>query len=218
MITAPEVSAYLASLRSVPHPVLDDVWAAGQRQGLPIVDPQTGSLLHVLTRLLGARRVLEIGTAIGYSTLWMATALPADGQVITLERNVERAQQARQFFAAAGVADRISVMIGDASRYLHKVSGPFDLIFQDADKAQYGPMLDRLLDLLRPGGLLVTDNALWSGAVVPGLGPAEPDADTRAIADYNQRLAADPRVTTAFFAVGDGVAVAIKQPHTANAV
>lgn len=212
VLTPPAVAAYLTGLTRLPSDVLDRIRDEGHATGVPIVDPLTGALLHALTRSSGATRVLEIGTAIGYSTVWMATALPASGLLVTLERDHGRATTARGHVREAGVDDRVNVMIGDADRYLHKLAGPFDLIFQDGDKTQYGPMLDRLVALLRPGGLLVTDNVLWSGEVVPGLvtTPREPAADTAAIAAYNQRLSADPRMHTTWLPVGDGVALAIK--------
>ena len=211
-LTPPPVAAYLTGLTRAPHPLLDRMRDDGHAAGVPIVDTLTGALLHALTRSSAATRVLEIGTAIGYSTVWMATALPSTGLLVTLERDHARATTARGYFRDAGVDDRVNVMIGDADRYLHKLAGPFDLIFQDGDKTQYGSMLDALVGLLRPGGLLVTDNVLWSGEVVPGLvaAPREPAADTVAIAAYNERLAADPRLTTTWLPVGDGVAIAIK--------
>ncbi len=211
-LTPPEVAAYLAGLTRPPTDVLDRIRDEGHATGVPIVDPLTGALLHALTRISGATRVLEIGTAIGYSTVWMATALPTSGLLVTLERDRARAATARGHIREAGVDDRVNVMIGDADRYLHKLAGPFDLIFQDGDKTQYGPMLDRLVALLRPGGLLVTDNVLWSGEVVPGFvtTPREPAADTAAIAAYNERLSADSRMHTTWLPVGDGVAIAIK--------
>ncbi len=214
VITPAPVLDYLAALGRASHPELAVIARDGREQGLPIVDPHTGALLHVLTRATKATRVLEIGTAIGYSGLWIATALPADGMLITLERDAARAARARAHFSAAGVAGKVSVMVGDASRYLHKIAGPFDLIFQDGDKAQYEPMLDRLVQLLHPAGVLVTDNILWSGEVVPGLidPPRRSADDTRAIAAYNERLARDPRLYTTFLPVGDGAAVSVK--HT----
>jgi predicted O-methyltransferase YrrM len=211
-ITPAPILDYLAAHRHLPHPELDVVAAEGHADGLPIVDPQTGALLHALILAAGARRVLEIGTAIGYSGLWIATALPADGVLITLERDAARATKAREHFAAAGVGGKVSVMVGDAARYLHKIAGPFDLIFQDGDKHQYEPMLDRLIELLRPGGTLVTDNVLWSGEVVPGYidPPLRDGGDTAAIAAYNRTLVADARVVTTLVPVGDGVAVSVK--------
>jgi predicted O-methyltransferase YrrM len=211
-ITPAPVVEYLGNFRSWPHRELAVIASEGAQSGLPIVDPQTGSLLRALTRASGAGRALEIGTAIGFSGLWIATALSTSGSLITLERDPQRAAIARDHFANAGVADKVSVMIGDASRYLHKIAGPFDLIFQDGDKRQYEPMLDRLVDLLRPGGVLVSDNVLWNGEVIPGYvgAPIHDAGDTAAIAAYNQRLSSDPRVLTTFLPVGDGVALSIK--------
>ena len=211
-ITPVPILEYLSALRRAPHSQLEVIAAEGRADGLPIVNPHTGALLHALTRVTGAKRVLEIGTAIGYSGLWIATALASDAVLITLERDATRAARAREHFQAAGVAEKVSVMIGDASRYLHKIAGPFDLIFQDGDKAQYDPMLDRLIELLRPGGVLVTDNVLWSGEVVPGYvdPPTHNVQDTAAIAAYNQRLAGEQRLYTTFVPIGDGAAVSVK--------
>jgi len=156
--------------------------------------------------------VLEIGTAIGYSSIWLAGALPADGTLMTMELDPDRAREARENIACAGLGDRVVVMIGDARSLIAKVAGPFDLIFQDVDKQLYGPMLDRLVDLLRPRGLLITDNVLWDGEVVPGFvaSPTRTVEDTRAIAEYNERLSAHPRLRTATVPLRDGVAIAVK--------
>jgi predicted O-methyltransferase YrrM len=211
-LTSPAVAAYLAGLSRLPHPVLARIRADGDAAGVPIVDALTGALLHGLTRAIGATKVLEIGTAIGYSTVWMATAMPPTGLLVSLERDHGRATTARAYLSEAGLDDRVNVMIGEADRYLHKLAGPFDLIFQDGDKTQYAPMLAQLAPLLRPGGLLVTDNVLWDGEVVPGFTdtPHRKAEDTAAIAAYNEQLAGDPRFTTSWLPVGDGVAVAIK--------
>jgi predicted O-methyltransferase YrrM len=211
-LTPEPVAAYLATLRQDPHPQLAVIDREGRAEGLPLVYPDTGALLHTLARACGAKRILEIGTAIGYSTLWMATALPDDGTLITMEYDAARAARARDHFAAAGYADRISVIVGDATRFLHKVSGPFDLIFQDSDKKLYEPMLERLIALLRPGGLLVADNILWNGEVIPGYvaNKKYSDEDTAAIVAFSKRLAADARLYTSFLQVGDGVSVSVK--------
>lgn len=212
-ITPQPIVDYLASLRRDPHERLALIDREGRAESLPLVYPDTGALLHALALGCGASRILEIGTCIGYSTLWLATALPADGALITMEYDAARAARARDHFSAAGFADRISVMVGDAARFLHKVSGPFDLIFQDSDKQLYEPMLDRLVTLLRPGGILVADNILWSGEVVPGFVDEKKhsDADTAAIAGFSKRVAADPRLYTSFLQVGDGVSVSVKR-------
>ena len=211
-VTPQPVVDYLAALRRDPHPHLAAIDREGQAEGLPLVYPDTGALLHTLARACGARRILEIGTAIGYSTLWMATALPADGALMTMEYDAARAARARDHFAAAGVADRVSVIVGDATRFLHKVAGPFDFIFQDSDKQLYEPMLDRLIELLRPGGLLVADNILWNGEVIPGYvaNKKYSEEDTSAIVSFSKRLAGDSRLYTSFLQVGDGVSVSVK--------
>lgn len=213
-LVQPAVVEYFSGLSRLPHPHLDVIAREGRAEGLPIVFPETGALLHALVRLSGARRVLEIGTAIGYSTVWMATALPEDGQIISLERDAARAARARAHAEAAGVGGRVHVMIGDASRFLHKVAGPFDLVFQDGDKPGYVAMIDRLAELLRPGGTLVADNVLWSGAVIPGFTPTQPRApeETAAIRAFNERMATDPRFSTTWLPVGDGVSISTKVP------
>lgn len=211
-ITPGPVAAYLDGLLRLPHPVLATIADEGRAGNVPIVDAATGALLHALVRATGARRVLEVGTAIGCSAVWMATALPADGMLISLERDPSRAEAARRHLAAAGLDQRVTVMVGEAARCLHKLAGPFDLVFQDGDKTQYLPMLEPLAGLLAPRGTLVTDNVLWDGEVVPGFvaAPARRREDTEAIADYSRRLAADPRFFTTFLPVGDGIAIATR--------
>ena len=211
-ITPQPVVDYLAGLRREPHQRIAVIESEGRAEGLPLVYPDTGALLHTLARALGARRILEIGTCIGYSALWMATALPADGALISIEYDQARAARAREHFGAAGFGDRISVIVGDATRFLHKVAGPFDLIFQDSDKTLYEPMLDRLVDLLRTGGVLAADNVLWNGEVIPGYVAEKKysEKDTSAIASFSRRLAADQRLYTSFVQVGDGVSVSVK--------
>ena len=206
------VERYLSGLNRHVDTVLAEMAREGKEQELPLVDAEVGALLQVLARAVNARRLLEIGTAIGYSGTWLARALPPGGMLLTMEINPERARVARANFERAGVADRTSVIVGDAKRMLAKVSGPFDLIFQDGDKLQYEPMLDRLVDLLRPGGLLVTDNVLWDGEVVPGF-IAKPQRDARdaaAIAAYNERINSHPRLMTTTVPLRDGLAIAVR--------
>ena len=207
------VEQYLAGLNHAGDPLRDDIARGNATRGLPLVDAEVGALLRVLATAIGATSILEIGTAVGYSGIWLAGALPPGGMLLTLEINAERAQEARENFARAGLSDRVSVIVGDARLKLAKVAGPFDLIFQDGDKAFYAPALDRLVTLLRPGGLLVTDNVLWDGEVVPGFKskPERNADDTRAIAEYNERLAAHPQLLTATVPLRDGVSISVKK-------
>lgn len=206
------VERYLAELNHAGDSVLAEVARTGVGRGLPLVDAEVGALLRVLATALGARRILEIGTAVGYSGMWLAGALPPGGMLMTMEMDGARAKEAQANFDRAGLTDRVSVMVGDAQRMVAKVSGPFDLIFQDGDKQMYTPLLDRLVSLLRPGGLLVTDNVLWDGKVVPGYvkNPVNDD-DTRAIVEYNERVAAHPALLTTVIPMRDGVSISVKR-------
>jgi predicted O-methyltransferase YrrM len=207
------VEGYLAGLNQLSDHVLVEVARSGAEQGLPLIDAEVGGLLRVLATAVSARRILEIGTAIGYSGIWLAGALPSDGMLFTMELDPERARVARDNFSRAGLSSRVNVIVGDAVRMLAKVSGPFDLIFQDSSKQLYGPMLNRLVELLRPGGLLITDNVLWDGEVIPGFvsQPKRDAADTRAIAAYNLQINAHPQLMTSTVPLRDGVAISVKR-------
>ena len=207
------VEQYLSSLNRSADSVLKAIARAGEERNLPLVDAEVGALLRTLAMAAGATRILEIGTAIGYSGIWLAGALPDGGSLLTMEMNADRAREARDNFESAGLAGRVNVIVGDAQRMLAKVAGPFDVIFQDGDKQLYSPLLDRLVTLLRPGGLLITDNVLWDGEVVPGFvaRPQRDPGDTRAIAEYNERLAAHPMLITSIVPMRDGVAISVKK-------
>jgi predicted O-methyltransferase YrrM len=206
------VERYLAGLNLAGNALLDDIARDGAKHDLPLVDAEVGALLRVLALAVGAQRILEIGTAIGYSGIWLAGALPPGGMLFTMEKDPERARIARANFERAGLADKVGIIVGDAQVTVAKVAGPFDVIFQDGSKPLYVTLLDKLVALLRPGGLLVTDNVLWDGEVVPGfLERSQPDsADTRAIAEYNERLNAHPHLVTATVPLRDGVAISVK--------
>jgi predicted O-methyltransferase YrrM len=206
------VERYLAALNRGADPALVELARRGTEKSIPIIDAEVGMFLRVLARSIAASRILEIGTAIGYSGVWLAGGLAPGGLLLTVELDRATAEEARRNFAAAGLADRVSVIVGDASRMIAKIAGPFDLIFQDGDKHQYGPMLDRLVDRLRPGGLLVTDNVLWDGEVVPGFtaAPKRPADETQAIAAYNEQLAAHPALMTSTLPLRDGLSISVK--------
>ena len=207
------VERYLATNNRVGNSVLDAIAREGAAQGLPLVDAEVGALLRVLATAIGAKRMLEIGTAIGYSGIWLAGALPSDGMLLTLEQDPARAQTARANFERAGFARQVGIIVGDAQVTIAKVAGPFDLIFQDGSKPLYVTLLDRLVGLLRPGGLLVTDNVLWDGEVVPGFTstPRHNEADTRAIVEYNRLVNEHPALITATVPLRDGVAISVKR-------
>jgi predicted O-methyltransferase YrrM len=212
LIVPDAIERYLAGLNRAGDPVLDEIARGNVSRGLPLVDAEVGALLRVLATSVKATRMLEIGTAIGYSGIWLAGALPDGGMLVTMEYDEARAREARENFARAGLSAKVSVVGGDAQLKIAKVSGPFDLIFQDGDKKLYTPLLDRLVALLRPGGLLVTDNVLWDGEVAPGFtdAPTRDPEQTRAIVEYNERVASHPALLTAIVPLRDGVSISVK--------
>jgi caffeoyl-CoA O-methyltransferase len=169
-----------------------------------IVGPLEGAFLKMMAQLVGARRVLEIGMFTGYSALCFAEALPADGTVVTCEVDEEPAALARQYFARSPLGKKIEVRMGPALDTMRQLTGPFDLIFIDADKVSYLNYYRRALDLLSPTGVILIDNVLWDGDVLKQ--PA-PDEKTAAIQELNRAVAADPRVSAVLVTIRDGVLV-----------
>ncbi len=210
MIVTNAVAEYLAGLRAEPDPVLDEMEARGARERIPIVVPETGALLHVLALTRGARRILEVGTAIGVSTLYLARALPAGGVVVSFEVDHERHQAAQSYLERAGVLERTDLRLEDARAGLASLEGPFDMAFVDGVKAQYGEYFEALLPLLGPGAVLAVDNVLMSGTVAEGRSDGnwndEQIADMRS---FTARLLARERLTGTVLPVGDGVLVAV---------
>jgi predicted O-methyltransferase YrrM len=212
-----EVDHYFTDRLVAHDPVLEATLAASDAAGLPAIQvaPNQGKLLNLLARLRGARRILEIGTLAGYSTIWLARALPPDGRLITLEYDPRHAEVARANIAAAGLADRVEVRVGRALDTLAELArgkpGPFDLIFIDADKENNAEYFRWVLRLSAVGSLIVIDNVVRGGKVVDG--NAE-DPDVRGTRRLIDMLAAEPRVSaTAIQTVGsksyDGFAMAL---------
>ncbi len=211
------VDRYITDLLVPADPALDGALQAAADAGLPAINvaPNQGKLLHILARAIGARRVLEIGTLGGYSTIWLARALPADGVLITLEYNPKHAEVARANIDRAGLSNIVEVRVGAALESLPRLAaeghGPFDLVFIDADKENTAAYFDWALKLTRPGSLIVVDNVVRDGAVI------DPDSDDRSVQGirrFNAAMAAEPRVTgTIVQTVGskgyDGLAIAL---------
>jgi caffeoyl-CoA O-methyltransferase len=166
-----------------------------------------GRFLATLVALHGARRILEIGTFTGYSAISMASALPADGELITCDVDPEATSIARRYMDESGHGDKIDLRLGPALETLESLDGPFDIVFIDADKPTYRNYYEASLPLLADDGLLIADNVLWSGRVV------EPDGDesTRAIKEFNEHVAADERVESVMLTVRDGMTLVRKR-------
>jgi predicted O-methyltransferase YrrM len=212
MIVTGAVGGYLAALRAQPDPVLAEMEEHAARDGIPIVVPQTGALLHVLALTRGARRIVEVGTAIGVSTLYLARALPDDGLVVSFEVDPERHAAAHRYLERAGVIDRAELRLQDARAGLELLDGPFDMAFIDGVKAQYREYFDALLPLLGSRGVLAVDNVLMSGAVAEGRsdGHWSQEQIDRARA-FNRRVLDHEQLVGTVTPVGDGVLVAVRR-------
>jgi len=212
MIVTDAVHDYLRASRHSPDALLSEMEEQGAREGIPIVVPETGQLLQVLALACQARRVLEVGTAIGVSTLYLARALPQDGKVISFEIDQPRHRAARAYLERAGVSDRTDLRLEDAREGLAKLSDEFDLAFIDGVKTQYGDYFEALLPRLRRGGVLVVDNVLMGGTVAEarsdGHWSAEQIENARS---FNACLLAHEELVATITPVGDGVLVGVRR-------
>jgi predicted O-methyltransferase YrrM len=209
-----EVDDYLNGALLAPDPVLDDALADSAAAGLPsiAVAPNQGKLLNLLARLAGARTILEIGTLGGYSTIWLARALPSGGKLVTCEYDPKHAEVAKANLARAGFGEDVAdIRVGAALDTLPTLDGPFDFVFIDADKSNLANYVRAALDLARPGTTIVVDNVVRQGAVAD---PASTDPNVRGAREMFDVLAAEPRLdATAVQTVGakghDGFALAL---------
>lgn len=212
MITDEHINVYVESLIPGRSPVLMRLEEEARADRIPIIQLAGAAFLRLLTQLHQPRRILEIGTAIGYSTIHMAEEA-TEAQLVTIELDKERAKRAADNFREAGVADRVELVTGDALEWLPRMSGTFDMIFIDAAKGKYAQFMEEAFRLCSPGGIIVTDNVLFRGLV------ALPDeqierrhrSTVRRIREFNEWLANHPGLVTNFFAVGDGMAVSRKR-------
>jgi predicted O-methyltransferase YrrM len=212
VIVTEAVAGYLAELRPAPDPVLAEMEAQGARDGIPIVVPETGALLYVLARTAGARRILEVGTAIGVSTLYLARALPDDGTVVSFEIDQQRHAAAREYLERAGVLEHVDLRLQDAREGLSELDGMFDMAFIDGVKAQYSDYFEAVLPLVRSGGVLAVDNVLMSGTVAEGRTDGHwTDEQIATARAFNERLLRHPDLSGTVTPVGDGVLVAVRR-------
>jgi predicted O-methyltransferase YrrM len=218
MIVTDAVTAYLESLRPPVSAVLAEMEAHADRDRVPVVGPETGQLLHVLAVARGAQRIIEVGTAIGVSTLYMASALPEDGLIVSFEIDPERHAAAQRYLEAAGLKHRADLRLQDAREGLGALEpGSFDMAFIDGVKLQYGNYFDLLLPLLAQRGVLAVDNVLMSGTVAEGRSDGgwtqEQIAAARA---FNEQVLGHEELAGTLTPVGDGVLVAVRTPKSAG--
>jgi predicted O-methyltransferase YrrM len=207
-ITTGPVEQYLYSVLPARDELLTQIEAEALKRDIPIVGPAVGRFLHQLALISGAKNIFELGSAVGYSTIWWARAVGDGGRVVYTDGDRKKADEARGYFERAGVAGRITVQVGDALELLSEQKQQFDIIFCDIDKEDYPRAFRLALPRLRKGGLLVADNVLWSGRVAD---KNPTDASTKAILEFNRLLYSSPELFTAILPIRDGVAVALKK-------
>ncbi len=207
-ITEPRTEKYLVALLPVRDAVTREMERYAARQGVPIIGPACGRLLYQLARMIGARRVFEMGSAIGYSTSWLARAVGPRGTVFYTDADPANARRAESYLHRAGLDRRVRFLVGDALDLLRSTPGRFDLIFNDVSKQQYPEVFRLVVPRVRAGGLFVTDNVLWSGRVAQGASRRDPE--TRAIQEFNRLIYRSPRLFTTIVPLRDGFAVCLK--------
>lgn len=200
---------YLEGVQAPLGPVLEEMLKTGRAEGVPILSPASGRLLRVLVTALAPKRVLEIGTAIGFSTLWMASALPAGGRIDTIDPDRSRTDRARRYWLRAGVTDRVRVVNEPALRVLPRLAPGIEFAFIDAIKTEYIAYLEALLPKMAPGGMITVDNVLWSGRIAAGVH----DEDTDALRAFNERFLRHEQLEATIVPVGDGLGIGVVRPH-----
>lgn len=186
--------------------LLKQIVADTEAKKIPLIQisPDSGKFLYMLLKMIKAKNVLEIGTLTGYSTIWMARALPEDGKIITLEINEIHAEEAKTNYKKVGLEDKITLMPGSALESLDKLQNErFDFVFIDADKNNSSNYFDKVIGCMNKGGIIACDNTLKSGKVVE----SNPDVYTQGIIDYNKKVANDPRVDSLLISISDGITI-----------
>lgn len=205
-ITTDYIESFL--YKSFPNPdrVLEEIDKFGQRNEVPIIGPLVGRFLHLLVRACKPRSILEIGTAIGYSTIWLASALPDSAKLTTIEINEETLRTAKENVERAKLSKKVRFVLGDAAKLVPMMKERNDLIFLDTEKSLYPELLPDLIRLLNIDGFLVADNTLWRGKVATN----DRSEDTLAVKDFDNRIINDGRLFTLIVPIRDGVSLSLK--------
>ncbi|MFL6227563.1 MAG: O-methyltransferase [Pyrinomonadaceae bacterium] len=205
-----EQAQYLEGLHPANEGLLAEMEVDAAENRVPIADREVALFLEITARSIGARSVLEIGMAIGYSVIHLLRGMPADGRVTTIEPNEEMIRRAGDYFKRAGVADRVSVERGRALDVIPRLNETFDLIYLDAVKEEYGAYLEQSLPLLRAGGVVIADNLLWGGQVAGEVRSPDQTASTEALRKFNHAFVSHMRLRAVVLPVGDGLGYAVK--------
>lgn len=207
-IVAPDIDRWLDGRSAVADPVLGEMQRLGASRDFPIVGPQVGRLLEILARATGALGVLELGSGFGYSAAWFLRGMPPGGRILLTDGSASLAEEARGFLTRGGHEGRFEIHVGDALAFAAAQTGPFDIVFNDVDKHDYPRVHDLAARLLRPGGLLISDNMLWRGRIAD---PRANDAATEGVRGLIERLFASDAFVPCILPIRDGVAVAVRR-------
>jgi len=205
-IVLPKVEAYMDDLLPQRDKVLTEIETLAANLGIPIIGPAVGRVLYLLARLTNARHVFEMGSAVGYSTIWLARGVGEEGVVYYTDTKQEAANHAASYFKRAGVSNRVRLLIGDALSLIDTVEGDFDLIFNDVPKELYPEVFAKAYPRLRRGGLIVSDDVLWHGSVAEG----NMDTETKAVCEFNRLIYSKDDLFTTILPIGDGISVSLK--------
>ncbi len=208
-ITPAAVEQYMHQLLPPRLDVVEEMENLAERDRIPIIGPLVGRLLFQLAGLVGARRVFEMGSAIGYSTIWLAQAVGTEGRVYYTDGSAENAAKADAYLRRAGVRDRVEILQGNALELIDQVPGDFDIVFNDVDKHYYPEVYKKATGRVRAGGLFIADNVLWYGRVAD---TAVTDENTEGIRTFNRRMFSDTRFHTTIVPLRDGVMIASRLP------
>ena len=211
-IIRPEQAEYLERLTPENTGLVAEMEAYAAEHSVPIADREVSRFLEITARSCGARRVLEIGMAIGYSALHLARALPEGGEVVTIEPSEEMIARSGHYLERAGLRERVTIERGYALDVLPRLAGPFDIVFLDAVKQEYASYLELSLPLLRVGGVVLADNLLWGGQVAGEIRSQDQTASTQALREFNQVFVRHPQLLSVVLPVGDGLGYGVKLP------
>jgi len=210
MITSPDIERYIANLYPLEDPVLKEMEETGNKINFPIIGPLVGRMLYQSAKMIGAKKIFELGSGFGYSAFWFALALPEDGLIYLTDQSKKNLDLAKQFFIQGNLAHKAQFHAGDALKTLKHADGLFDIILIDLDKESYPEALSLAKTKLKMGGLLIADNLLWFGQVLE----REGDSATEKIKEFNQKLFNDCDFISTLIPIRDGVGIAYKIAET----
>jgi caffeoyl-CoA O-methyltransferase len=207
MIVNPKIEKYLQNLHPKSEAILTEMENFGNRINFQIIGPLVGTVLYQYAKMIGAKRILELGSGFGYSAFWFSMGIPDDGKIYCSDFSTTNKEKAENYFKRAGIDHKIEFHVGDAFEIMEKLDGDFDIILSDIQKTKYPDVLKPALNKLRKGGLFLTDNVLWKGKVVE----TDNEDETTAIQKFNKSIFDSDEIITSILPIRDGLAVCVKK-------